>query len=162
MKKKILTAMIAAALLAMLTACGGTASTSTDNGSAQNTASQKAEEKQPADLTGDWKQVNSSSDDSYQQATISGDTIEIYWVSDNGDSKSLYWAGSLKHQRQHMNRTAGNPRTIMTRPTAHLWHLLMTPRSLPMRKTRSVMKRLHWAQPQPSGLKNRIKNPRIQ
>lgn len=96
MKKKILTAMIAAALLTMLTACGGTASTSTDNGSAQNTASQKAEEKQPADLTGDWKQVNSSSDDSYQQATISGDTIEIYWVSDNGDSKSLYWAGSFE------------------------------------------------------------------
>ncbi len=96
MKKKILTAMIAAALLAMLTACGGTASTSTDNGSAQNTASQKAEEKQPADLTGDWKQVNSSSDDSYQQATISGDTIEIYWISDNGDSKSLYWAGSFE------------------------------------------------------------------
>lgn len=74
----------------------GTASTSTDNGSAQNTASQKAEDKQPADLTGDWKQVNSSSDDSYQQATISGDTIEIYWVSDNGDSKSLYWAGSFE------------------------------------------------------------------
>lgn len=96
MKKKILTAMIAAALLAMLTACGGTASTSTDNGSAQNTASQKTEEKQPADLTGDWKQVNSSSDDSYQQATISGDTIEIYWVSDNGDTKSLYWAGSFE------------------------------------------------------------------
>lgn len=96
MKKKILTAMIAAALLAMLTACGGTASTSTDNGSAQNTASQKAEEKQPADLTGDWKQVNSSSDDSYQQATISGDTIKIYWVSDNGNSKSLYWAGSFE------------------------------------------------------------------
>lgn len=94
MKKKILTAMIAAAILAMLTACGGTAST--DNGSAENTASQKAEEKQPADLTGDWKQVNSSSDDSYQQATISGDTIEIYWVSDNGDTKSLYWAGSFE------------------------------------------------------------------
>ena len=96
MKKKILTAMIAAALLAMLTACGGT--TSADTSSAQNTnaASQKAEEKKPADLTGDWKQVNSSSDDSYQQATISGDTIKIYWVSDNGDSKSLYWAGSFE------------------------------------------------------------------
>ena len=96
MKKKILTAMIAAALLAMLTACGGT--TSADTSSAQNTnaASHKAEEKKPADLTGDWKQVNSSSDDSYQQATISGDTIEIYWVSDNGDSKSLYWAGSFE------------------------------------------------------------------
>lgn len=96
MKKKILTAMIAAALLAMLTACGGT--TSTDTGSAQSTnaASQKVEEKKPADLTGDWKQVNSSSDDSYQQATISGDTIEIYWVSDGGDTKSLYWAGSFE------------------------------------------------------------------
>ena len=96
MKKKILTAMIAAALLAMLTACGGT--TSADTSSAQNTnaASQKAEEKKPADLTGDWKQVNSSSDDSYQQATISGDTIEIYWVSDGGDTKSLYWAGSFE------------------------------------------------------------------
>lgn len=96
MKKKILTAMIAATLLAMLTACGGT--TSADTSSAQNTnaASQKAEEKKPADLTGDWKQVNSSSDDSYQQATISGDTIEIYWVSDGGDTKSLYWAGSFE------------------------------------------------------------------
>ena len=46
-------------------------------------------------MTGEWKQSNSKSDDSYQAATISGDTIEIYWVSDNGDTKSLYWAGSF-------------------------------------------------------------------
>lgn len=48
------------------------------------------------DLTGEWKQENSNSEDSYQVATISGDTIEINWVSDNGDTKSLYWAGSFE------------------------------------------------------------------
>lgn len=47
-----------------------------------------------SDLSGTWKQSNSGSDDSYQEAVISGDVIEIYWVSDGGDSKSLYWAGS--------------------------------------------------------------------
>ncbi|QSS99754.1 hypothetical protein IMZ31_17075 [Pontibacillus sp. ALD_SL1] len=52
-------------------------------------------EKQVPDLTGEWKQLNSNSEDSYQAATISDDTIEIYWVSDNGDTKSLYWAGSF-------------------------------------------------------------------
>lgn len=49
-----------------------------------------------SDLSGTWKQSNSSSDDSYQEAVISGDVIEIYWVSDGGDSKSLYWAGSYE------------------------------------------------------------------
>jgi len=52
-------------------------------------------EKQIPDLAGEWKQTNSKTDDNYQAATISGDTIEIYWVSDNGDTKSLYWAGSF-------------------------------------------------------------------
>ena len=47
------------------------------------------------DLSGEWKQTNSQSDDSYQAATISGDTIEINWVSNNGDTRSLYWAGTF-------------------------------------------------------------------
>ena len=94
MKKKILTAMIAAVLAAMLTACGGgTANTDTAAGSA---AAQAQEEvKQPADLTGEWKQTNSASDTDYQTAVITGDTIEIYWVSETDESKSLYWAGTF-------------------------------------------------------------------
>ena len=36
----------------------------------------KTTEKQIPDLTGEWKQLNSNSDDSYQAATISGDTID--------------------------------------------------------------------------------------
>lgn len=52
-------------------------------------------EPQIPDLTGGWKQVNTTSADSYQQAVIQGDTIEIYWVSNGGDTKSLYWAGTF-------------------------------------------------------------------
>lgn len=47
------------------------------------------------DLTGDWKQVNAASEDSYQVATIQGDTIEIYWVTESAETKSLYWAGTF-------------------------------------------------------------------
>lgn len=49
----------------------------------------------PPDLTGEWKQINSNSDDAWQAATITGDTITINWVSDGGDTKSLYWAGTF-------------------------------------------------------------------
>ena len=39
-------------------------------------------------------QVNSSSEDSYQEATITEDTITINWISP--DSKALYWAGTFE------------------------------------------------------------------
>ena len=45
-------------------------------------------------MTGEWKQINSNSEDSWQSATIDEDTITVYWVSNNGDTKSLYWAGT--------------------------------------------------------------------
>ena len=45
-------------------------------------------------LTGQWKQVNSNSKDSWQSAIITADTIEVYWVSDGGETTSLYWAGT--------------------------------------------------------------------
>lgn len=49
-----------------------------------------------SNLSGTCKQSNSKLDDSYQEAVISGDQIEIFWVSDGGDSKSLYWAGTYE------------------------------------------------------------------
>lgn len=76
--KKTVALILWAVLLVGLTACGGS----------------KAP-KEPADLTGSWKQSNSSSKDSYMTATISGDVIEIFWTSENGDSNSLYWSGSF-------------------------------------------------------------------
>lgn len=86
--KKVVTILLCVALLTTMVIGCSSAKTSSRDGS-------NTEEKQIPDLTGEWKQENSKSDDSYQAATITGDTITIYWVSDNGDTKSLYWAGSF-------------------------------------------------------------------
>ena len=87
MKKLAIISLCVALLITLFTGCSSTP-TSNDNGS--NTT-----KKQIPDLTGEWKQSNSKSDDTYQAATISGDTIKIYWVSNKGNTKSLYWAGSF-------------------------------------------------------------------
>lgn len=67
------------------------ASTSENSSAAEPT---KEAAKAP-DLTGTWKQTNSAAADSYQEAEISGDVITINWVTDNGDTKSIYWVGSF-------------------------------------------------------------------
>ena len=96
MKKLAIITLCVALLTTLFTGCNSTpTSSSNGNSSLASSTESKAPEKQIPDLTGEWKQANSKSDDSYQVATISGDTIEIYWVSDNGDTKSLYWAGSF-------------------------------------------------------------------
>ena len=51
---------------------------------------------EPPDLTGNWKESGSDTEESYQEATITEDSIEIYWVSDGGDTKALYWAGTFE------------------------------------------------------------------
>ena len=86
--KKVAVFGCAAALAATLAGCSSGEQPS-------NTEDQPAQEqKQPLSLTGTWKQSNSNSEDSYQEATIEGDTIAINWVSNGGDTKSLYWAGT--------------------------------------------------------------------
>ncbi len=47
----------------------------------------------PLSLAGEWEQSNKASEDSYQIATITDTTIEIYWM--NADTKALFWAGSF-------------------------------------------------------------------
>lgn len=75
---------------------GGCASGGADAPQADGSNAPAAQEqqKQPLDLSGDWKQINSNSEDSYQVATIGADTIEVNWVGDGGDTKSLYWVGT--------------------------------------------------------------------
>lgn len=48
----------------------------------------------PPDLTGEWREPGD--EDSYHGIYISGDTIEVYWVSEGGASRSLYWAGTFE------------------------------------------------------------------
>ncbi len=79
--KKILALLLALILCFCMVACGS-----------EQTANDEPAE--PLDLTGTWTQVNSNSDDAWQEAVIEGDTITINWISDGGDTKSLYWAGS--------------------------------------------------------------------
>lgn len=84
MKKLLYIALSAVLVLGMLTACGESKQGEPETAPAT-----------PPDLAGEWKQTNSNADDAWQAATISGDTIEVYWVSDNGETKALYWAGSF-------------------------------------------------------------------
>lgn len=46
-------------------------------------------------LIGEWKQVNSNSETSYQVATVNANSIEVYWFDADGESKSLYWIGTF-------------------------------------------------------------------
>lgn len=45
------------------------------------------------DLTGEW--VQPSEDDWYQVATISEDTIEVFWYLPATGRKDLYWSGTF-------------------------------------------------------------------
>lgn len=49
---------------------------------------------EPVDLTGEWTQTNANSEDSFQTATITGDTIEVFWNAP--DMQALYWAGTVE------------------------------------------------------------------
>lgn len=71
MKKIIITAM-AIMMLFVFTACG------------------------KPDLTGTWYQINAGSSGELQYAVITKDEIEIYWSTDRGETKSLYWSGTCE------------------------------------------------------------------
>lgn len=84
-----------------LTGCSGfDSSDSSDSDSNAGASSAPSAEATPAaaaapDLAGTWKQTNSGSDDAYQAAVITGDTITVNWVSDGGDTESVYWVGTF-------------------------------------------------------------------
>jgi predicted small secreted protein len=95
MKKSILVPIVIAAFV--LTGCASGSGAA--NGDSSNGSSATAEEAPPAeplDLSGEWKQTNSNSADSYQAATISGDVITINWVNDAESTSALYWVGTYE------------------------------------------------------------------
>lgn len=85
--KKILALILSVLTLTfVMTGCGDAGAPNPKNGT-------KATNSGFTDLMGNWKQVDGSSDTSYQVAVITADTITVYWVLD--DSQSLYWEGSF-------------------------------------------------------------------
>ncbi|HET8928605.1 MAG TPA: hypothetical protein VFN24_12375 [Microbacterium sp.] len=95
MKLRTLAPFVLAALV--LTACSAPAA-ETDTGTTTDTdASTETEAPaEPLDLTGEWRQINSNSAESYQQATIAGDVITIDWVNESESTTAIYWIGSYE------------------------------------------------------------------
>ena len=89
--KRLLAAFVAATLT--FTAAGVTtvfaAQTVYEN---KTQETKKEEEKAPVDLAGTWK--SEDNDGSWMEAVIADDTITVNWVSDNGDTTSIYWVGT--------------------------------------------------------------------
>lgn len=92
MKKKIALLLIAGTLVLSFTACGSEPAGSTDNTEKESAAEEAPEE--PTDLTGTWKSENNEG--SWMEASITADTIEINWISDDGKTKSIYWIGTYQ------------------------------------------------------------------
>lgn len=93
--KKIATVMTAAAAAGVLAlSLAGCASQEAPAGSEQQPPAQE-QPKAPLSLEGDWRQSNSNADDAWMEAEIADGAISIDWVSDNGDTKSVYWVGTF-------------------------------------------------------------------
>lgn len=90
MKRRSAIAVLSIALIAV--ALGGCAASTPSTG--KESPAKTAPAPKPADLTGAWEQSNKNSNDTYQKATITADSIEVDWVTDGGGTTSLYWAGS--------------------------------------------------------------------
>lgn len=77
MKKKLLVLLLTSVML-IITACGSSTASS---------------EPEIPDLKGTWRSKDNAG--SYQEAVIDDTSIEINWVSDGGDTKSIYWVGTF-------------------------------------------------------------------
>lgn len=84
--KKTFCIVLCAIIALSLAACGS-------SGSSATPAPTEAP-KEPPVLTGDWEQSNKNSEDSYQIATITDTTVEVFWKTP--DMQALYWSGTFE------------------------------------------------------------------
>lgn len=97
-KSRLLSIIATMLLVLCLTACGS-----------QNGGDTKTPEvATPPDLTGEWVQSNSDSKESYQAATISGDTIEIYWSTRTASPSPYIGPERSLLRKRPMNPIHGN------------------------------------------------------
>lgn len=97
---KRLIAPVAMAALLVLAGCSATDTADASAGKTSSPTKPAASTPTPdpvviPDLTGNWKQNNSASDDGWMTATIDGNTITANFVTDNGDTTSLFWVGTF-------------------------------------------------------------------
>lgn len=84
-------------LLLVLSGCAQNATSQSPESSSTEpeTSSSSSEPAEPLDLTGTWEQANGDFSFGYHRAVINGDTITIYWIDDDAETESLYWAGTF-------------------------------------------------------------------
>lgn len=63
---------------------------------AEENADSVEEVVEPLDLTGNWAQKGKEGSDSFQAGYIKDGVIELFWISDGGDTNMLYWSGSYE------------------------------------------------------------------
>lgn len=102
MKKKLLLCILASTLI--IGGCGASNNSKLDKEPTSKNETVKAidqveKTKEPLDLTGTWKSENNEG--SWMEATIADNVININWVSDNGDTKSIYWIGTYTAPKEY-------------------------------------------------------------
>lgn len=152
MYRKTIAMAVAALLVLGLGACGNANDAKTaDAGSASQSQTTKkpAEKKpveQPADLTGTWKQTNSEGPAYWMEAEITDNTITVYWIGSNGDTKSLYWKGSYDKPDK-----AGDWKWASQRDTAAMQGSMTSSTDATMDFTYTKADGVSWEQDSPMG-----------
>lgn len=94
--KRVTVSVAVAGLALSIAACSSPAATTGSEGAPAAQQPSEAVELAPVDLAGEWKQSNSKDPERWSEATVTADAITINWVADSGDTKALYWAGSVE------------------------------------------------------------------
>lgn len=89
--------MTAVAVAGLALTFAGCSNTSPSTSAPESSAEEVQEiELAPVDLTGEWKQSNSNDPERWSEATVTADAITVNWVADSGDTKALFWAGTVE------------------------------------------------------------------
>ncbi|WP_241742668.1 hypothetical protein [Arthrobacter bussei] len=94
MKKLTTSVALTFAAALALSGCGEADTPTTETVESAESVTEDAP--QIPDLVGSWKQSNPNSEENYQQATVTADTITIEWVADGGNTTSIYWIGTFE------------------------------------------------------------------
>lgn len=107
MSKRVFTLALAIILgTTIMLGCGGgseskqpqqeTSAGAQNETKAEENADSVEEAVEPLDLTGNWAQKGKEGSDSFQAGYIKDGVIELFWISDGGDTNMLYWSGSYE------------------------------------------------------------------
>lgn len=107
MKRRVFALALAVVLgTIMISGCGGgsgtgqpqqeSSSDTKNETKAEENTSVNEEAVELLDLSGNWAQKGKEGSDSFQAGYIKDGVIELFWISDGGDTHMLYWSGSYE------------------------------------------------------------------